>query len=126
MAIYYRTTVTAVGPEVAELLEGGILILFAEGAPPELADVSALHRVAEGPAAEAPPVGAAITIGSVTATLTAIGAQAWTKVAEIGHVVINFDGAALSGRSGELSASVVPTTELIEAVQPGASITISG
>ena len=126
MAIYYRTTITAVGPEVAELLEGGILILFAEGAPPELAEVSALHRVVEGPAAEAPPAGAAITIGSVTATLTAIGEQAWAKVADIGHVVINFDGAALSGRSGELSASVVPTAELLEAVRPGVSITISG
>ncbi|HEX4768168.1 MAG TPA: PTS glucitol/sorbitol transporter subunit IIA [Lichenihabitans sp.] len=126
MAIFYRTTITAVGPEVAELLDGGILILFAEGAPPELAELSALHRVLEGPAAEAPPVGAAITIGSVTATLTAVGEHAWTKVADIGHVVINFDGATLSGRSGELSASAVPTAELIEAVQPGASITISG
>ncbi len=126
MAIYYRTTIIAVGAEVAELLEGGILILFAEGAPPELAEVSVLHRVADGPAAEAPPVGAAITIGSVTAALTAIGAQAWAKVADMGHVVINFDGAALGGRSGELSASVVPMAELIEAVRPGASITISG
>ena len=125
MTTYYRTRITAIGTDAAELLEGGILILFADGAPPELAEVSVLHAAQEGPSLEAPPPGAAVTIGGLTATLTAIGSLAWNKVAEMGHVVINFDGAERSGRPGELSASVVPATTLAEAVRPGASITIS-
>ena len=94
MTIHYRTALTAVGPDAADLLDGGILILFADGAPPELAEVSVLHRVAEGPSSDAPRVGATLTIGDVAAELTAIGELAWAKIADMGHVVINFDGAA--------------------------------
>ena len=32
----YLTEVTEIGPEVAEFLEAGLLILFEAGAPPEL------------------------------------------------------------------------------------------
>ena len=123
--IYYRTAILTVGPDVPELLEGGILILFADGAPPELAQVSVLHRVSEGPGADPPPVGASIAVGDVEATLTAIGSLAWNKIADMGHVVINFDGAAHSQRPGELSASAVPLGDLAAAINPGAAITIS-
>lgn len=125
MTTYYRTRVSSIGPDVGDLLEGGILILFAEGAPPELAEVSVLHAVEEGPSPGAPPPGAAITIGDLTATLTAIGSLAWNKVAEMGHVVINFDGATHAGRPGELSASAVSPAVLAAAVKLGVAITIS-
>ncbi|WP_237477399.1 PTS glucitol/sorbitol transporter subunit IIA [Lichenibacterium dinghuense] len=125
MTTYYRTALTAVGPDVADLLDGGILILFAEGAPPELAEVSVLHRVEQGPTAEAPPVGATITIGELSAKLTAIGGYAWAKVAEIGHVVINFDGGTETNRPGEISASRVEAPDLLAAIKPGAVLTIS-
>ncbi len=122
---YYRTAITAVGPDVADLLEGGILILFAAGAPPELAEVSVLHAVEEGPSAEAPPVGAEITVGEVRAKLTGIGELAWAKIAEMGHVVVNFDGAERSQRPGELSASPVAFPALAAAVKTGAAIAIT-
>jgi PTS system glucitol/sorbitol-specific IIA component len=121
---YYRTAITEVGPEVADLLEGGVLILFAEGAPPELAEVSVLHAVAEGPTLEAPPVGATITVGDLRASLTAIGHLAWKKIADMGHVVVNFDGSTESNRPGELSASKLSTESLTRAIRPGAAITI--
>lgn len=125
MTTHYRTAFTAVGPDVADLLDGGILILFADGAPPELAEVSVLHRVAEGPSPGAPKVGAAIAIGGLRASLTAIGDLAWAKVADIGHVVINFDGGTDSNRPGEISASVVDPADLLAAIKPGATLTIS-
>ena len=125
MPVHYRTLVTAVGPEVADLAEGGVLILFAEGAPPELAEVSVLHRVAEGPTADAPPIGATITFGDLTATLTAIGALAWAKIADLGHVVVTFDGATTAGRPGELNATPVPDGTLADALKPGVTITIA-
>lgn len=126
MTTYYRTVITEVGPDVADLLDGGMLILFADGSPRELAEVSVLHKVAEGPTAEPPPVGAEIAIGSVRAKLTAIGDYAWNKIADIGHVVINFDGAATSGRPGEINATPVTTSELGGVLEPGTTIAITG
>ncbi len=125
MKTHYRTALTAVGPDVPDLLDGGILILFADGAPPELAEVSVLHRVAEGPSTEAPRPGAKIAVGDLTAALTAIGELAWAKIADMGHVVINFDGAATSTRPGEISAAAVDFAALRSAVKPGATLSIT-
>lgn len=122
---YYRTRISGIGAEAADLMEGGILILFAEGAPPELAEVSVLHAVEEGPSPSAPQPGATLAIGGLAATLTAVGSLAWDKVAAMGHVVINFDGSTHAGRPGELSASPVSPAVLAEAVKPGVAITIS-
>jgi PTS system glucitol/sorbitol-specific IIA component len=124
MPVFYQTQITAVGPEVPELIEGGILILYATGAPPELAEVSVLHTVKSGPTANAPPVGAELRIGDVSAKLTAVGELAWKKVADIGHVVINFDGADTAGRPGELCASTVDPDTLRNALVAGAQIEI--
>ena len=41
--IRYSTTVTSVGPLVADFLGQGMLIIFGEGAPAELHDMCALH-----------------------------------------------------------------------------------
>ncbi len=125
MTVLLKSRVTDVGPEVADLAEGGVLILFAEGSPPELAEVSVLHRTEEGPSADAPQIGASIAIGPVTATITAIGPAAWAKVREIGHVVITFNGAANAERPGEICASPVESDELVAALTPDATITIA-
>ena len=124
MTVFYQTKITDVGPEVPELLEGGILILYATGAPPELAEVSVLHTVQVGPTADGPPVGSELRIGDVSARLTAVGELAWKKVADIGHVVINFDGADTAGRPGELCAAPVDFDTLRSALVSGAEIVI--
>ncbi|MCW6508101.1 PTS glucitol/sorbitol transporter subunit IIA [Lichenifustis flavocetrariae] len=125
MTTFYRTKITEVGPDVADLIDGGVLILFAAGAPPELAEVSVLHEVIDGSTPQAPPVGAKIRIGEVEATLTAIGSLAWAKIADMGHVVVNFDGATTSNRPGELNASVLTTELLASSLKPGAIIAIT-
>ena len=124
MKTYLRTTITVVGPDVADLVEGGVLILFAEGAPDELAEVSVLHRVAEGPDAEAPAPGAEILVGDVSAILTGIGELAWNKIRDIGHVVINFNDSDTPERPGEICASSVESAALIAAIAAGSEITI--
>jgi PTS system glucitol/sorbitol-specific IIA component len=125
MTVLLRTRVTAIGPEVADLAEGGVIILFTDGAPPELAEVSVLHRTEQGPSEEAPQAGASIAIGALAATITAMGASAWAKVREIGHVVITFNGAASAERPGEICASPVAANALVAALKPGAIITIA-
>lgn len=124
MTEYFRTKVTKIGAEALELVEGAILILFAEGAPPELAAVSVLHRVEKAPTAESPAVGAEFRVGDVSARLTAIGDFAWRKIGEIGHVVINFNGADFTPRPGEICAAQVDLNALATALKAGAEISI--
>ncbi|KAB0568201.1 MULTISPECIES: PTS glucitol/sorbitol transporter subunit IIA [Brucella] len=126
MSIHLKTRITAIGPEVADLAEGGVLILFADGSPPELAEVSVMHAVEEGPEASAPAVGARITIGSLNAEITAVGDSAWQKVREIGHVVISFTGAQSTDRPGEICATEIAGEELVSALKEGQIIIIGG
>jgi PTS system glucitol/sorbitol-specific IIA component len=125
MSVLLRTRVTEIGPEVADLAEGGVVILFADGSPPELAEVSVLHKVEQGPSADAPGIGASIVIGPVSATVTAVGATAWDKVREMGHVVISFNGAGDAERPGEICASEIEPEKLVAALKRDAVITIS-
>jgi glucitol/sorbitol PTS system EIIA component len=121
---YFRTRVTKIGPEALELVEGAILILFADGAPEELAEVSVQHRVETAPTEAAPAVGAQLKIGDVSARLTAIGDAAWKKLADIGHVVINFNGADVTPRPGEICVAEVDLSALASALSAGAEISI--
>ena len=97
---YYRTVISSIGEEVQSLLEGGVLILYADGAPPELAEVSVLHRVQEA-SRDVPRIGSVLRIGEDSAVVTAVGSSAWNKVSELGHVVINFNGSQTAERPGE-------------------------
>lgn len=124
MSVLFKTRVTAIGPEVADLAEGGVVILFADGSPPELAEVSVLHSVEEGPSEAAPTVGTPIRIGTLDAEITAIGASAWQKVLDIGHVVISFNGASDTDRPGEICATGVDTAALVGELKTGATIMI--
>ncbi|MGH6763512.1 MAG: PTS glucitol/sorbitol transporter subunit IIA [Phyllobacterium sp.] len=124
MSVLLKTRVTAIGPEVADLAEAGIVILFADGSPPELAEVSVLHAVEDGPSAAAPTVGMKIRIGALNAEITAVGASAWQKVLDIGHVVISFNGATDTDRPGEICAAEVDTGLLVGELKMGATIAI--
>jgi PTS system glucitol/sorbitol-specific IIA component len=116
--------VTKVGAEALELVEGAILILFADGASEELAEVSVLHRVEKPATEQSPAVGAELRVGPVSARLTAIGDFAWRKIGEIGHVVINFNGADFTPRPGEICASRIDLDALAAALTVGAEISI--
>jgi PTS system glucitol/sorbitol-specific IIA component len=125
MADLLRTMITEVGPDVADLVTGGVLILFAAGAPPELAEVSVLHKVIAVAAEQGPTPGAQLRIGAMATVLTGVGSMAWAKVREMGHVVINFNGLVTPERPGELCAARIDLAALSEALRPGAEIIIS-
>ncbi len=126
MSVLFQSTITVIGPEVMDLLEGGVLILFRDGAPPELAEVSVLHSesVAADPA-QAPGVGDELAIGPVSATITGIGDKAWAKVADLGHVVLSFNGQSAADRPGEICLDVVDSAALADVVASGSRITIT-
>ena len=123
--IYYSTIVTAIGEEVPDLLDGGVLILYADGAPPALAEVSVLHRVSGEVPSTAPPVGAQLTVGTLSARISAVGATAWNKVRDLGHVVINFNGAAQAERPGEICVERLDLMAMREQARPGNRISIT-
>jgi glucitol/sorbitol PTS system EIIA component len=124
-AMLFKTAITDIGPEVPELAEAGVLILFAEGSPPELAEVSVMHAV-EFLAVDRDPVpGNTISIGSVSTVITAVGPLAWQKVRDIGHVVISFNGATEAERPGEICAGLIDADQLLAVLKTGADITIS-
>jgi glucitol/sorbitol PTS system EIIA component len=120
---YYKTVISSIGEEVQALLEGGVLILYADGAPPELAEVSVLHRV-EQASRDVPRVGSVLRIGEDSAMVTAVGPTAWNKVSELGHVVINFNGSRTADRPGEICVSEVDWARLFDCMKSGTIIEI--
>lgn len=113
--IYYRTVVTEVGEEVADLLDGGVLILYAHGAPPALAEVSVMHQVQDEAVGQTPSIGSVVRLGELKTTVTAIGETAWHKVRELGHVVINFNASTTAERPGEICVQALDS-ESVKAV----------
>lgn len=120
---YYKTIISSIGEEVEPLLEGGVLILYADGAPSELAEVSVLHRV-EQASRDVPRVGALLRIDGMSAEVTAVGPTAWNKVSELGHVVISFNGAGEAERPGEICVSEIDCAALLNGLREGAVIEI--
>jgi PTS system glucitol/sorbitol-specific IIA component len=123
--IYYSTTVTAIGEEVPDLLEGGVLILYADGAPAALAEVSVQHRVNGEVALEAPPVGAQIIVGALSGRVSAVGNTAWHKVRDLGHVVLNFNGSQHAERPGEICVEPLDLVAMRGQMHAGNSIVIA-
>ena len=65
-----------------------------------------------------------LKLAGVSARITAIGEYAWDKVGEMGHVVINFNGADTALRPGEITAEEVDLEALARALEPGVEISI--
>lgn len=120
----YATTVNAVGSEVPELMEAGVLILFGAGAPPELAEISVVHAVDEV-AAQAPKPGDAIVIGAHRLSVTAIGESAWGKLVELGHVALTFNAAATPDKPGEICVAGATPEDVLAELKPGTRIIIA-
>ena len=124
MTTLFRSRITAVGPEVEALLEGGVLILFADGAPPELAEVSVCQFIELCDTKAKPAQGDMLSIAGISSIITAVGELAWNKVIEMGHVVINFNGANIAERPGEICAKAVENSALFAALKTGALISM--
>lgn len=119
----YLTEVTELGPEVAEFLEANLMILFAEGAPPELAEISVNHRPSEK--RETPPSpGDVLVIEDHELRITAIGEKAWPNVLQLRHAVFKFNGASEVELPGEIYIEEPADLDLAGLVVPGARIEI--
>jgi glucitol/sorbitol PTS system EIIA component len=120
----YLTEVTEIGPEVAEFLEAGLLILFQAGAPPELAEIAVLHEPISRAREDPPEAGDLLAIGTREFRITAVGSKAWQNVQELGHAVFKFSGSREAELPGEIHLEEQGAEDLGELVRPGVRVEI--
>jgi len=117
----YLTEVTELGPEVAEFLEAGLLILFQAGAPPELAEIAVLHEPISK-REDPPEPGDVLAIGPLEFRITAVGSKAWQNIQDLGHAVFRFSGSSEAELPGEIHLEEEGAEDLGEVVQPGVRV----
>ena len=120
----YLTEVTEIGPEVAEFLEAGLLILFEAGAPPELAEIAVLHEPISGPRHDPPAAGDVLAIGPREFRITSVGSKAWQNIQDLGHAVFKFSGSEEAELPGEIHLEEEGAEELGQIIRPGARVEI--
>ncbi|HHY88584.1 MAG TPA: PTS glucitol/sorbitol transporter subunit IIA [Chloroflexi bacterium] len=89
--IKYQATVTYIGPLVSEFLDSGIVVLFGEDAPEELRDFAIIHDGHE--LIESIIPGDCVQIRGETYRINAVGEVANSNLANLGHLVLKFNGA---------------------------------
>lgn len=84
----FESVVVSVGPEVAEFVATHLVILFGEGVPEELADVSVVHhaRFVDRDLILVP--GSTIVFGESLFVIDEVGCDAENNLRELGHVVL--------------------------------------
>lgn len=87
MSFYYESTVLRAGDEAAEMVEGGVVILYADPIPDALESVSVVHGPAKGPEREI-RTGDVFSIGDEDVEVTAVGDRAHENLSTLGHVVV--------------------------------------
>ena len=117
----YQSEIKEIGPEVPEFLDMGLLITFAVGAPPELAEMSVLHDRSHM-RKEPPVAGDVLSIGEKEFRVTAVGEKAWKNIGDLGHAVFVFNGAREVEMPGQICLEEAGTEGLEEAVKPGARL----
>ncbi len=87
MTTVWNATVESIGGEAADMIEAGLLILFASPVPDALADVSVIHDMKAAPLH---PIAAndRIVIGEESWTITEVGERANDNLTELGHIVL--------------------------------------
>ena len=90
--VIYESEVSTVGDDAASMVEGGVLIFFADPCPAALAEVSVVHRPT-GPATRDPQPGDVLQLGEKSVRFTKVGDLAASNLRELGHVVVYLDPA---------------------------------
>jgi glucitol/sorbitol PTS system EIIA component len=84
---YYESTVLRSGNEAELMIEGGVIILYADPIPDALESVSVVHNAARGPDRSI-QVGDVFVLGDHRVELTAVGERADENLRTLGHIVV--------------------------------------
>jgi PTS system glucitol/sorbitol-specific IIA component len=110
--IRYSTTVTSIGPLVADFIAQGMLIIFGEGAPPELHDLCALHTPDVKDGGVQP--GDRLLLDDQQFTILSVGDVANANLTALGHVSFKANGATTAQLPGDISVEDRPLPLLRE------------
>ncbi len=104
--VKYRGQFTRIGPLVSEFVENGILVLFGENAPEELAEFAVLH---DGKALTGILMpGDRINIDQDAFAVLAVGEVANANLANLGHLVLKFNGLTDPEMPGDVCVEARP------------------
>jgi len=118
--VKYEARVVAIGPLVGEFTQAGILVLFRQGAPEEVADFSILH---DGQDLHAPvAAGDQLWLGDESFRILAVGEVANTNLAALGHLVLKFNGQTAPELPGDVCVEARP----LPAVSVGLTMKVVG
>jgi glucitol/sorbitol PTS system EIIA component len=84
---YYESTVLRSGDEAEIMIDGGVVILYADPIPDALESVSVVHNPARGPDRSI-RVGDVFVVGEHRVELTAVGERADENLRTLGHIVV--------------------------------------
>ncbi len=108
--VKYEARVTSVGPLVAEFIDSHIVVLFREGAPEELAEFSLLH---DGQVLHAPVTpGDTVVLDDAPFRVLAVGDVANSNLANLGHLVMKFNGETAPEMPGDVCIEARPIPPL--------------
>lgn len=119
-SIYWTSTVTGIGPDAQDLIDGGVIILFGEQVPPALAEVSVLHAPTADPERDL-RAGDVLRIGDHECTVARVGDQASANLRELGHIVLYVDAG-----DQQLLPGAVHVTGQLATPAAGQTITLRG
>lgn len=117
--VIYESEVSTVGEDAASMVEGGVLIFFADPCPAALAEVSVVHKPT-GPATRDPQPGDVLQLGEKSVRFTKVGDLAASNLRELGHVVVYLDPA----ENVKLLPGAIHAHGTLDLPVPGARLTI--
>lgn len=102
--IKYEAKITAIGPLASEFLEHNMIVLFGQSAPEELAEFSVIH---DGQTLHAPiEAGDTVCVGEECVQVLAVGDVANENLANLGHLVLKFNGHSEIEMPGDVCVEV--------------------
>lgn len=98
--IIYQSIISSIGDCAADMLSDGMLIMFDEGCPADLADYCFTHS--HGRLNNELTMGQTLKLGNYFYTITAVGSVANTNFRELGHLTVRFDGQNIAELPGTI------------------------
>lgn len=114
----YQTEIVAVGEQASTFFDEGIVVLFGEEAPEELADFAVVHRPSVATGGIAP--GDRVLLGDEVLAVLAVGSVANDNLTNLGHLVLKRNGAHEAALPGDVCCDQGPIPEL----RPGQEIRV--
>ncbi len=114
----YASVVVSVGDLASEFFDAGIVVLFGEDAPEELADFAVIHRPTVTGGDLAP--GDLVHLGDEVITVLAVGEVADENLVNLGHLSLKRNGEQEAALPGDVCCDRGPIPSLV----PGDTIRI--